>query len=351
MDVLLQPHWVGGWHHQEIDCNLTSLTAYIQGPDIYLTVTSLGGGQYHHQEMDCDITSLIGYTCACRAWLDQFSSSLEFYRVCLQVGATSGPQFSPTCCSKKTWPQGQTGTAPSATTLAVMWLLLCPVMTSSAWAASCDGPRQIQHAHSAADIWRLSSFLSGMNWTIYSLPSQPQKSWQRTAARQGVLHSTWPKTAPITLGCPLDLLHKGCYLQMSRRLQSQNSWVASSLRSGQNFSKGNSICWILCFPGCVGGWQHSIRTSGGEQRLQRAPSCMASVSVVQMQRPWLSCWSLSSMGTQHHWSMAPSMSLQASAAMKPRDCCASIIPAPTPITPAMLAPRRSLTPVDPQALR
>lgn len=82
--------------------------------------------------------------------LGQSGSNLDSCQGFLQVGAAHGPHLSPALCRAQKWPQGQSGAAPSARTLKMMWLLLCPVTTNSVWTASCSGQGEVQCAHSAA---------------------------------------------------------------------------------------------------------------------------------------------------------------------------------------------------------
>lgn len=83
--------------------------------------------------------------------LDQSGSSLGSCQARLLMGAARGPQLSPACWDRQTWPWGQRGAALSARTLGRTGILLDPVSTSSAWAASCGGQREIQRAHSAEE--------------------------------------------------------------------------------------------------------------------------------------------------------------------------------------------------------
>lgn len=52
-----------------------------------------------------------------RQSLDQSGSSLDSCQARLLMGAACGPQLSPACCDRQTWPRGQSGAAPSAGTL------------------------------------------------------------------------------------------------------------------------------------------------------------------------------------------------------------------------------------------
>lgn len=119
------------------------------------------------QVADCDLTR--GWILTSRTSLlifghqeslGQSGSNLDSCQALMQVEAAHGPHLSAALCRAQTWPQGQSGAAPSARMLRMAWLLLCPVTTSSAWAASCSGQEEIKCAHSAAGWWRLSGFLA-----------------------------------------------------------------------------------------------------------------------------------------------------------------------------------------------
>ncbi|CAM9145618.1 unnamed protein product, partial [Bubo scandiacus] len=146
-------------------------------------------------------------------------------------------------------------------------------------------------------------------------------------ARRAQLPVTRPKTAPITPWHPLHLLHRGHCPHMSRALQGQRQrqWVASCLRSGQNFSKQKIISSIPCGPGCAWSCRQYVGPAGGRHVMWRPASCTPCASVARLQRPWFRCCNLALGNVQHFWSTASSRSLWTVAARRPRGCCAPVL--------------------------